>query len=369
MTKSRLQLPPGASCFSFAEARRRRALEALVVRVFEGWGYAEIVPPLFDDASAFDSSLTPMLYTFTGRDGSTLALRPDFTTLVAKIAAGSLRKVEAPMRLYYSGEVVRYEAPRAGRQNEFHQMGIEFLGGGGPVADTEAIAIAIECLEAIGARDFVVALGHAGLVAALLEAAKLTRDDPRREATLRSLSRRDPRGVGDAIDGLPAPKGVRHALIGLAEDTGIRQSLQAARHAVKGIEAAEGAIGDLEATYRALDEADLGQRIAIDLSESRGLDYYTGLVFRVYAEGLGVDLGGGGRYDHLLGTLGRPMNAVGFMLGLDRLSALSGGQSEDTKAGERPASTGIREETIGASLRKAREYRRRGQTIRFEGPE
>ncbi len=114
---TRLQLPQGASCFTFEEARTRRALEARVVSVFEGWGYDEIVPPLFDDAATFDPSLASRLYSFTGRDGTTLALRPDFTSMVAKIAAGRLRQVKAPLRLYYSVEVVRYEPPRAGRQS------------------------------------------------------------------------------------------------------------------------------------------------------------------------------------------------------------------------------------------------------------
>ena len=62
---ARLQLPQGASCFTFEEARSRRAIEALAVSVFEGWDYDEIVPPLFDDAATFDPSLASKLYTFT----------------------------------------------------------------------------------------------------------------------------------------------------------------------------------------------------------------------------------------------------------------------------------------------------------------
>jgi hypothetical protein len=84
---------------SYSLTRARRAIEVRVVSVFEGWGYDEIVPPLFDDAATFDPSLASKLYTFTGREGTTLALRHDFTSLVAKIAAGRLRQIEAPLRL------------------------------------------------------------------------------------------------------------------------------------------------------------------------------------------------------------------------------------------------------------------------------
>jgi len=364
---TRLQLPQGASCFTFDEARARRAIEARVVSVFEGWGYDEIVPPLFDDAATFDPSLASKLYTFTGREGTTLALRPDFTSLVAKIAAGRLRQIQAPLRLYYSGEVVRYEPPRAGRQSEFHQMGLEFLGGGGPAADVETLAVAIECLEAAGVSDFVLALGHAGVVTALLEEAGLSADDARRERALASLSRRDPLAVAQSLEGATGSRAASAVLAGLAEDDGIRQSLEAARLACAGIERARRALDDLESVTRTLGDAGLGRRVAIDLSESRGLDYYTGLVFRIYGGGLGFDVGGGGRYDAMLGRLGRPMPAVGFMLGLDRLALLvarAGARTEDL-----PAPTPVRGRSLAESLREARERRSRGETIRFEGRE
>jgi len=364
---TRLQLPQGASCFTFDEARRRRVLETRVVSVFEGWGYDEIVPPLFDDAATFDDSLASQLYTFTGRDGTTLALRPDFTSLVAKIAAGRLRQVAAPLRLYYSGEVVRYEPPRAGRQSEFHQMGLEFLGGGGPSADIEVIALAIECLEAVGVSNFVLALGHAGVVTALLDECGLGADDPRRETALESLNRRDPIALATALDGASQSETARKALVGLAEDNGIRQSVEEARKTLGAIPRAAAALDDLESVTRTLDEAGLRNRVAIDLSESRGLDYYTGLVFRVYGGDLGFDVGGGGRYDALLGRLGRPLPAIGFMLGLDRLALLverQVGWTAETLAPPAPVSAA----SLGSSVREARERRARGERIRFGGP-
>lgn len=363
---TRLQLPQGASCFTFDEVRRRRAIEARVVSVFGGWGYDEIVPPLFDDAATFDPTLASRLYTFTGREGTTLALRPDFTSLVAKIAAGRLSRVEAPLRLFYSGEVVRYEPPRAGRQSEFHQMGLEFLGGGGAAADLEVILIAIECLELVGVSDFVLALGHAGVVTALLDEAGFAAEDPRREIALQSLNRRDPVAVGRAVSGRER-NAAAQALVGFAEDTGIRQSIEAARAALRRSERATAALGDLEAVVTTLQAAGLGRRVAVDLSESRSLDYYTGIVFRIYGAGLGFDVGGGGRYDALLGRLGRPMPAIGFMLGLDRLALLveRGGALKTEAKGD---SIRVGGRTPGEAVREARERRARGETIRFQGP-
>jgi ATP phosphoribosyltransferase regulatory subunit len=362
--QTRLQLPQGASCFTFEEARKRRALETRVVEVFEGWGYDEIVPPLFDDAVTFDPSLSSRLYTFTGREGTTLALRPDFTSLVAKVVAGRLRRHETPLRLYYSGEVVRYEPPRAGRQSEFHQMGLEFLGGAGSLADLEAIAIAIECLEAVGVTDFVLAIGHAGVVAALLDDAGLPPHDPRRELALTALNSRDPLAVAQVLAAADVRPEAKMALASLAEDQGVRQSIESARRAFQGGAGIQSALDEIEAVQKALDQAGLGSRVAIDLSESRGLDYYTGLVFRIYAEGLGFEVGGGGRYDTLLGRFGRPMPAVGFMLGLDRLALLVDRQgiAKDPPSSEIASVSG---KTLAEALQSARALRAQGARIRF----
>ncbi|HEY7509313.1 MAG TPA: ATP phosphoribosyltransferase regulatory subunit, partial [Vicinamibacteria bacterium] len=161
---TRVQVPPGVQCFVGDEARRRRRIEERVVSVFEGWDYEEIIPPLFDYADVFaGKALGPKTYSFVGRDGSLLALRPDFTSLLAKVAAGRLAHRPPPMRLYYSGEVLRYEPPKAGRQSELYQMGLEHLGGAGRPADVEVLAIAAECLERLDVQGFVLALGHVGV--------------------------------------------------------------------------------------------------------------------------------------------------------------------------------------------------------------
>ena len=199
------QIPPGVQCFVGEEARRRRRIEERVLRVFEGWDFEEIIPPLFDYADVFSGeALAPKTYSFVGRDGNVLALRPDFTSLVAKIAAGRLRDRPAPMRLFYSGEVVRYEPVKAGRQSELHQMGLEHLGGDARAADAEVLAIAAECLERLGARGFVLALGHVGFLAASSRERGWTRSAWRRCAS--ASSRRTRRACAGPSRGRWSPR-------------------------------------------------------------------------------------------------------------------------------------------------------------------
>lgn len=355
------QIPPGVQCFFGTEARQRRAIEARVVQSFEGWGYEEIIPPLLDYADVF-GGLSGSSYSFVGRDGNLLALRPDFTSLLAKIAAGRLLQRPAPLRLYYSGEVLRYEPPRAGRQSELHQMGLELLGGAPGAADAEVLAIACECLENLGVQGFVLTLGHVGLFAALTAELKLA------PAVLEALRERvegkSPDGVRAILEGAGAPPAAATPLVRLATLAGGLPVLAEARRAFAGVAAALKALDELDATVEALQQAGLGERLALDLGEVRGLDYYTGLVFRAYAPGLGFELGSGGRYDQLLARFGRPLPAVGFMLGLDRLALLLERQGCSFEC-ETPEVQVLADPELGARVRRARLGRARGQRVRM----
>jgi ATP phosphoribosyltransferase regulatory subunit len=357
------QVPPGVQCFVGEEARRRRLIEEAVVQVFEGWDYEEIIPPLFDYADVFaGDALAPKTYSFVGRDGNVLALRPDFTSLVAKIAAGRLRDRPAPMRLYYSGEVVRYEPVKAGRQSELHQMGLEHLGGEARAAEAEVLAIAAESLERLGARGWVLALGHVGVFSGLVEGSGL--EGERLEALRERVESKDAAGVRGVLEGTglgPATAAALERLTALGGELG---TLEEATRAFAFCPPAARAVDELRELAGALREAGLAGRVAVDLGEVRGLDYYTGLVFRVFAPDLGFEVGGGGRYDTLLARFGRPLPAVGFMLGLDRVALLLERQGAAPRAERAPAAP-IHGESLGPALAEARARRASGARVRF----
>lgn len=359
----RRQVPPGVQCFLGEEARRRRRIEERVVSVFEGWAYEEIIPPLFDYADVFAGpALAPRTYTFVGRDGSLLALRPDFTSLLAKIAAGRLADRPAPLRLYYSGEVLRYEPPKAGRQSELHQMGLEHLGGVAPVADAETLAIAAECLDAVGASDWVLAVGHVGVFNGLVSGLALEADAL--ERLRERVEAKDGAGVREVLAAARVAPDAIAALVALTSLAGDVRVLDAAAAAFAPWPAAGTALGELRAIVDALVGAGLGARLAIDLGEVRGLDYYTGFVFRAYARGLGFEVGSGGRYDTLLARFGRPLPAVGFMFGLDRLALLA--DREALAAGE-PEALPVEAGDVGRGLARARSLRAEGRRVRLSG--
>jgi ATP phosphoribosyltransferase regulatory subunit len=360
-----LQVPPGVQCFVGEEARRRRRIEEAVISVFEGWSYEEIIPPLFDYADVFAGpALGPKTYSFVGRDGSLLALRPDFTSVIAKIAAARLAERPSPLRLYYSGEVLRYEPPKAGRQNELYQMGLEHLGGDPRAADGEILCIAAECLEVLGAPGWVLALGHVGVFSGLLAGTEL---EPAALERLRErVEAKDPAGVREALGEARLAGPVAEGIVRLTTLAGDASVLREAAQALSFSEGARAAVDELSRTVETLSAAGLGAHLAVDLGEVRSLDYYTGLVFRVYARGLGFEVGGGGRYDTLLGRFGRPFPAVGFMLGLDRVDLLLEREGSAARLAPEAKAERIAEAGLGESLARARARRAAGARVRVE---
>jgi len=124
-------LPTGVAALLFGAARERREMEARLVREMETAGYAEVILPVLDYAEPYDAFLTAAsrgeLYRFVDRDGQLLVLRSDFTPMLARLLAPRLASLDLPLRLFYSGDVVRYQEERAGRLREFYQLGAELL--------------------------------------------------------------------------------------------------------------------------------------------------------------------------------------------------------------------------------------------------
>src|SRR5262249_59707774 len=102
------------------------------------------------------------IYRFIDREGNILALRPEFTSLLAKTVATRLASSPKPIRLFYSGEVLRFEKPKGGRQREFAQIGVEHYGGTRKTADVEVLLIAVETIQRLRIQGFPINLGWGG---------------------------------------------------------------------------------------------------------------------------------------------------------------------------------------------------------------
>jgi ATP phosphoribosyltransferase regulatory subunit len=308
-------LPTGVAALLFESARRRREAEERMTDRLREAGYAEVILPILDYLEPYESLLTPAargeLYRFVDRDGELLALRADFTPLLARLLAPRLGSLPLPLRLFYRGDVIRYQEERAGRAREFYQLGAELVGLPGEAAEREVLRLFLELATAVGGGALQVVLGFAGALDRLLLAAAT--DDPVRLAA--AVARRERGEVRQAGRALLAvvENGLPERPADLGPEAAVRlEALLALRDALAA--AFPGVLLTVDLAEFARNSLDAG------LADAGGeRPYYDGLVFHAYAGPAAVPVGGGGRYDRLFHALGAEAPAVGFSLSLERL--------------------------------------------------
>ncbi|MDH5526387.1 MAG: ATP phosphoribosyltransferase regulatory subunit [Nitrospirota bacterium] len=318
---ARAMVPRGTVPFFPELAARKRTVEARLWDTFSRWGYREIIPPLFEYLDVLSQGLAPETvaagYKLEDRqDGRLMVLRPDVTAQVARMAAARRDNPATPHRYAYQTGVFSHTDAHRGRPREVFQAGVELLGPGGYSADAEVLALLITALRDLGLDDFIVSTGQARYFKAILGDLGLS-DGVGAELT-RAMGRKDVPSIRAilAAAGVDAAKADRVARIPLL--IGGREVLETARGLTKCADALA-ALDHLEKVAEALDSCGLGRHLSMDLGEVRDMDYYTGVVFDVLAPGMGIELGGGGRYDDLLGRFGHPMPAIGFALDVERV--------------------------------------------------
>jgi len=316
------RLPPGVRDFLFEEAQARRRVERGLTEMLASRDYREIITPtyeyseVFTQASKAANGAEEKTYRFLDRDGRVLALRSDFTAQIARIAAARFFDRLAPVRVYYSGKVFRAEPLPAGRSREKWQVGFEILGAGGLEADVEAVSGILEGLAALGLANTRIAIGHIGYFNGLTAQAGLTGENLQNLKYL--VERKDVAGLAQAALNCNLPEELREAFVRIPRLHGGAEILQEARRGVSNAES-HAALERLAAVLTQLRKHPQSHKVFIDLSEVEGMGYYTGIMLRAFAAGVGEEVGGGGRYDELLSRFGADMPSIGFSFDVDLL--------------------------------------------------
>lgn len=246
------------------------------------------------------------MYTFTDRAERSLTLRPEATAPVVRaFIEHSLGSGTLPVKLYYFGNMWRYERPQAGRYREFWQLGVESLGSPEPSADAETITLAVKYITNIGIDGSKLILGSMG-------------DERCRPAFVEILRRELEQEVDRLCDDCAQRLKLNPLRVFDCKNPACRAVLVGAP---KMVDHLCDACGDhFVAVQGLLDDA--GISYELDPTLVRGFDYYTRTTFEITSEQLGAQnaLGGGGRYDHLVADYGgKHTPAVGFALGVERL--------------------------------------------------
>jgi ATP phosphoribosyltransferase regulatory subunit len=312
-------IPPGSRDILPDEMRELRELQATLLEVFERYGYGQVATPTleYDEVLQRGEGRSGVgAYRFFDERGELLALRSDMTIPIARLVASRFADAEPPLRFSYVGNAYRVIRPQRAQVRQFMHAGVELLGSDAPEGTVEVLEVLSASLDAVGLNRAVLGLGDADLYRQLLT--ELGVEGEARGRVLDRLAEHNLVGLEgevDEIDGLDAHG--RETLLRLPGLRGGAEVLEQAREL--GGTAVERAAQRLQATYELLVERGVAGRVQLDLGLLRDLGYYTGAIVEIYDPALGHILGGGGRYDDLVGRFGRGMPAAGFGLYLERV--------------------------------------------------
>jgi ATP phosphoribosyltransferase regulatory subunit len=308
-----LPIPSGTRDVLPDEMGELRTLTERLRAVFSAAGYGEVYTPALEYEAVITRGAlggARPAYRVFDENGEVLVLRSDMTVPIARLVASRYQASEPPLRFAYFAHCYRGVRPQRGQPREFLQAGIELVGAAAPAGTAEAVTVLCRALDSAGLQRYRVGIGDAALYPALMEALAVPAE--LRTRLLGELGNGDFVGLENALAEIPIDERSRELLLSVPQLRGGPDVLHGP----------SGPVADAVAGLRAIRElldADVAERVIFDLGLSRAPGYYTGAVFEVYDPAVGMPIGGGGRYDHLLGQFGRELPAVGFALEVEKL--------------------------------------------------
>ncbi len=316
--KNRLITPEGTKDYLFEEVEARNLAAKRVSGVFKGRGFVEVQTPGIEFMDVFCEGEfgipAEYLYKLSDAKGRLIALRADSTMPIARLCATRLQNKRLPLRLYYRQPVFSAEPVMRGRSDEVLQVGVEYIGGSGFAADLDILTAAADTLFSLGKGR--VELGHIGIFNAAMQ--ELALCEEQREQVRSLIETKNYPLLNDLLDSLD-PEGKKplcRAMKQLPRLFGGEEVFAKAKALFSGEEAIK-ALNELERLYHALCRIVPDADIMMDLGLVNRNDYYTGVVFCGYLEGIGKPVLLGGRYDNLLSRFGKSAPAVGFGVDID----------------------------------------------------
>ena len=284
------------------------------------YGYKEVITPHVEPLELLSAKsgeeIRQRMFIFKDLGDRLVALRPEFTASIARLATTSLKNEPKPLRIFSVGTVYRYDEPQRGRYREFWQSNFELMGSAKPEADAEIVLLTNNFMKSLGLHNYAFKIGHIGVIRGIL-----SQEGVEEKTQNAVLQRMDKKEYDEALKLLESEK-CRSMLRGLIEIKGNDwlDSVEQIQKHVASCEKAKAAAENLAEVIKLIVES-TELSIIVEPAFARGLEYYTGIIFEIYIPGLEIALGGGGRYDKLIETFGgEPTPAVGCAHGIDRIA-------------------------------------------------
>lgn len=315
-----IHTPEGVRDIYGEECKQKRIVMEELHQILHLYHYEEIKTPTLEFFDIFSkekgTAQSNEMFKLFDRENNTLVLRPDMTPSIARCVSKYFANEKHHIRLCYEGQAFQNLSRLQGKLNEFTQLGAELIGDDTSAADGEMISMMVDCLIAVGLKEFQVSIGHVEYFTGLVEEAGLLPEvaDSLRDAIQNKNTY--------AIETLCKKAGIKDSLteafMNLTKNIGGLEVLEQAKQAVHN-ERSLKAIDRLEKLYHIMTYYEYESHISFDLGMLSNYKYYSGVIFRGYTYGTGSPIAAGGRYNGLLKQFGVDMPSVGFAFFVDVL--------------------------------------------------
>ena len=311
-------LPEGTRDLILDECVIKRSLERDIDEIFEKWGYKEVITPTLEFYETFNYNSQTLreedMYKFFDNRGRILVLRPDMTIPIARVVETKLKDAEFPIKLRYTSNVFRVHESLGGKRNEYTDCGVELIGIEDKKSDLEVLVLALEALKKLGLNNFKLERGNIGFFNGAFK--NLDIDQKHIEVIAQFIEDKNLKNLEDYIDALDIKEEYKKFFNKLPWMFGDKNILEEAKKLAFNNEVKEN-LEYLEVLYSQLEALGYGENVTFDLGMVPRLNYYTGMIFRGYGEGVGNTLLRGGRYDSLIKSSNNYVPAIGFSIDIN----------------------------------------------------
>lgn len=393
MTQVSTKPASGMRDFLPAEASRRKRVFNLIEEVYESYGFEPLETPSMERLTTllgkYGEEGDQLLFKVMKRgqklhralqsdapgeaDLADMGLRYDLTVPLARIVAEYQNDLPRFFKRYQLAPVWRADRPQHGRFREFYQCDVDVVGSSSMTVEAEVASALAEILSRLGFLDFRIHINHRRLLSAIMARAGI--EEEKRPGALISIDKLDKVGRNEVMRELEEERDIDPEVINTllpllgevpGDTSANEQTLARLRDEVGGLDEGAKALDDLEQVLRYSADGPAADHLVIDPYLARGLAYYTGPIFEIRSDDAAGSIGGGGRYDELVGMFTKQsLPACGFSLGIERILIVmeQRGMFSDEPAGADVMVSLWNEELTPQSLRLARELRRQGLRV------
>ncbi len=318
MKNYKLHTSEGVRDFFGKELKIKKEIEKRLELLFNSYGYNMVETPMFEYLDVYTSSngiQSPSLYNLINRQGELLALRNDMTLSIARIVSTKDTSNIYPKKYSYIADTFRYPRLYQGKSHVFTQAGIEIVGVDNVKADIECIKLAYEALDKINLKKFTVHIGSGTFIETLLKDFSL--DDDKINTILSIIQSKDLVLLKNKLKEYNLDEVNISLIERIMRNAGKLNFIQSIIDDLGPKKESTKILEGLKSFYDELVKVGLQNRVVFDFSIYLYANYYTGLCFEVFADGIGQALISGGRCDNVLHTFGKDLAMIGFGFNVD----------------------------------------------------